>query len=291
MLFNLATGLLAILILPLLLRLVAWESEHLGLSGGATLLAAFHTTFVGIGVLLFLPFVTPYARLVERFIPDHRPALTRYLDKSLLQSPAVALEAVRRALIDTTVSALEGIAGALHPSESLRGQEAHQRDIVQAVEEIQMFLARIPSDNHAPAGAPSRIALLHVIDHLVRLQNRIAPPSTLRESLRDPQLRAALDLAKSLLQTALVGIRKNAPAGWEHSLEENSKRLAEVRRQGRIAVLDEGLRASPEHTLQILDALRWLDRVGYHTWRICLHLPASATSADETSKSDPHPDE
>lgn len=291
MLFNFATGLVAILLLPVLLRLVALESEHLGFSGGATSLAAFHTTFVALGVLLFLPFVTRFAQLVERLIPDRRPALARYLDKSLLQTPSVALEAVRRALNDTTVSALEGIAETLEHLAPLRDLEARQHDIVQAVEEIQLFLAHIPPDNHAPPGAPSRLALLHVIDHLVRLQNRIAPPSTVRDTLRDPQLRAALDLAKSLLHTALGGIQKTTPAGWEHSLEENSKRLAEVRRQGRVAALDEGLRDSPEHTLHLLDAFRWLDRVGYHTWRICIHLPASNSSPGQASKSDPHPDE
>lgn len=28
----------------------------------------------------------------------------------------------------------------------------------------------------------------------------------------------------------------------------------------------------PAKALEILDAMRWLDRVGYHTWRICNYL-------------------
>jgi hypothetical protein len=89
-----------------------------------------------------------------------------------------------------------------------------RQEIVQAIEEIQLFLARIPPDAHTPPGAPSRIALLHVIDHLIRLQSRIAPSSPVRSALREPQLQEALAIAKSLLQTALAGLREKAPAGW-----------------------------------------------------------------------------
>jgi phosphate:Na+ symporter len=290
-LFNLVSGFLAILLLPILLRVVAWESVHFGLNGGATSLAAFHTTFVGLGVLVFLPIVTPYSRFIERLIPDQRPALARYLDKSLLQTPSVALEAVRRALRDATLSAMDGILSTLDHLGNSHDSVTRQQEIVQAIEEIQLFLARIPPDAHTPPGAPSRIALLHVIDHLIRLQSRIAPSSPIRSALSEPQLQEALALAKSLLQTALAGLREKAPAGWEHSLEENSKRLAEVRRHGRATILDEGLRTSPEHTLQLLDAMRWIDRVGYHTWRICLHLPAGSASPQAPAQIEAHPDE
>lgn len=290
-LFNIATGILAIVLMPFLLRLVAWESAHLGFNGGATSLAAFHTTFVGLGVMVFLPLVTPYARLIERLIPDHRPALTRYLDKSLLQSPSVALEAVRRALRETSVAALKAISSALDSLENDRDSDAYRQEIPQAVEEIRTFLSSIPPDSHPTQSTPSRIALLHVIDHLIRLQNRIAPSPAIRSALREKPLHEPLLLLKSLLQTAVHGLNENAPAGWEHSVEENSKRLAEARRQGRVSILNDGPSTSPEHTLQLLDALRWIDRVGYHTWRICIHLPSSTSSALEIHKPDPHPDD
>ena len=52
-LFNAVAGLLAILLLPAFLWMIAWLGTHLGLDPGATSLAAFHTLFIAVGVVLF----------------------------------------------------------------------------------------------------------------------------------------------------------------------------------------------------------------------------------------------
>jgi phosphate:Na+ symporter len=289
--FNTASGVLAILLLPLLLQVVDWEGARLGLDGGATSLAAFHTTFTALGVAIFLPFARPYARLVERLVPDHRPALTRYLDKSLLQSPSIALEAVRRALRDTTLEAMRRLAADLERPIDFDDSEMKNRDLLEAIDDIQSFLARIPQDFTPRPHAPRRIELLHVIDHLVRLRSRVSPPSTVRAALQAPELREPLALAKSLLQSAIDGLSATAPDGWERTVENNSKTLAEARRQSRVAVLEKESRDSPEHALQLLDAMRWVDRVGYHAWRICVHLPAAESPAPNPAEHKPHPDD
>jgi phosphate:Na+ symporter len=175
-LFNLVTGILAILLLPVLLEVVRWESHQLDLNGGATALAAFHTTFIGLGVAVFLPLASPYAKWIEQLIPDHRPTLTRYLDKTLLQSPAVALEAVRRALRDTSLATMEAINGVVCDKKPEFDLEARRLEISQAITEIQRFLATIPQDSN-PRLTPSRVNMMHVIDHLIRLEGRITPPT------------------------------------------------------------------------------------------------------------------
>lgn len=291
-LFNLATGLLAILLLPALLQVVRWESLHLGLHGNATALAAFHTTFVALGVAVFLPLATPYARWIERLIPDHRPSLTRYLDKSLLQSPAVALEAVRRALRDTSVATFDAIDAVISERQTGTAQEARHLEISQAIGEIQRFLTSIPQDTN-PRLAPSRVGLMHVIDHLIRLKGRIKPSPAVCAALDKLPLREGLVLLRTILKSAIEGLQSSPPKGWEHRVCENSKRLAEVRRLGRVAVLDEssGARATPDEILQILDAMRWLDRVGYHAWRICVHLPPASDAPSEPVEPEPHPDD
>jgi phosphate:Na+ symporter len=286
-LFNLASGLLAILLMPVLLRVVGWESASLGLNGGATSLAAFHTTFVGLGVLLFLPFVDRYARLIEKWIPDRRPALTRYLDKSLLQTPAVALEAVRRAVRDTSLEALRKISQELESPSSGPVSEADTAALDQAVGEIQAFLASIPRDS---LPAPRHIDLLHAIDHLVRLRSRVSPASAVRTTLREPEISDSLALAKSLLQKTTDILSESSPASRLADVQDEANRLAEARRNGRVAVLEKTIRDSPEHTLRLLDAMRWLDRVGYHAWRLCVHLPADPRNT-EPAKHLPHPDD
>ncbi|HEY9170958.1 MAG TPA: hypothetical protein VI136_01595, partial [Verrucomicrobiae bacterium] len=46
------------------------------------------------------------------------------------------------------------------------------------------------------------------------------------------------------------------------------------RRSGRPLVLKRTAAAGgdPARALEVLDAMRWLDRVGYHAWRICNYL-------------------
>jgi len=291
-LFNLVTGLLAILLLPALLQVVHWESLQLGLHGNATALAAFHTTFVALGVAVFLPLATPYARWIERLIPDHRPSLTRYLDKSLLQSPSVALEAVRRALRDTSLATLEAIDAVIGEQQSGTAREARRVEISQAIGEIQRFLASIPQDTNSRHAA-ARVGLMHVIDHLIRLKGRIKPSTAVCAALDKPPLREGIDLLRTILNSAIEGLKSSAPKEWGDLVCENSKRLAEVRRLGRVAVLDEGggARATPDEILQILDAMRWLDRVGYHAWRICAHLPSASGPLLEPVEPEPHPDD
>lgn len=291
-LFNLVTGLLAILLLPALLQVVHWEGLQLGLHGNATALAAFHTTFVALGVAVFLPLATPYARWIERLIPDHRPSLTRYLDKSLLQSPSVALEAVRRALRDTSLATLEAIDAVVGGQQSGTAGEARRVEISQAIGEIQHFLASIPQDTNSRHAA-ARVGLMHVIDHLIRLKGRIKPSTAVCAALDKPPLREGIDLLRAILKSAIEGLKSSAPKEWENLVCENSKRLAEVRRLGRVAVLDEGggTRATPDEILQILDAMRWLDRVGYHAWRICAHLPSASGPLLQPVEPEPHPDD
>ena len=63
-------------------------------------IANVHTFFNIVNVFLFIPFTTQIARLVERMIPD-RPVspdavmMPKYLDRSVLSNPAIALEAAR----------------------------------------------------------------------------------------------------------------------------------------------------------------------------------------------------
>lgn len=106
--FNVAGVLVWIGFIPQLAELAVLISpaqEHLS---GAQRLAAeaprqianVHTFFNIVNVILFIPFTTQIARLVEWMIPDRpiRPdaaMLPKYLDRSILSTPSIALEAAR----------------------------------------------------------------------------------------------------------------------------------------------------------------------------------------------------
>lgn len=287
-LFNLATGLIALLLLPVFLRGLALAQTHFGLEPGATSLAAFHTAFIALGVVLFMPFVRPFSRFIERLLPDRGPTLTRHLDDSLLHAPSVALEATRRALTETARAHIDGIARALDgtPPAADAAQPAAALDAIRA------FFARIPPVGEGEPPSALRVSQLHAIDHLTRLGSRLEPPESVRKALTDPRLAASRDIARRLLATAATGLASNTPADWLDSVTRDAAELADIRRDGRPALLqrtaDGGV--DPADALAVLDAMRWLDRIGYHAWRASHHLasdPAAplsvATPADITA--------
>lgn len=96
-LFNVATGMVALLILPLLFLVVNIAGNLLAMEDNpAVTLALFHTVFNVLGVLLMWPITNRLAQFMEqRFVTleeiESRP---RYLDKTVAMSPMLALNAL-----------------------------------------------------------------------------------------------------------------------------------------------------------------------------------------------------
>jgi phosphate:Na+ symporter len=283
--FNLATGLIALALLPAFLRVLAWAQAHAGLDPGAMSLAAFHTLFIALGAAIFLPFARPYARAIEHLLPERGPVLTRHLDDTVLHAPAVALEATRRALRETAAVCFDALRALFaNPAKPRAREEEH---ILEAIEQIETFFARIPPSAGAEPYSRLRVHLMHAIDHLIRLRKRLAPSPAIRHMINAPQLAAAEARLCSLLEESAAGLRGGASSDWLARAERQAAELAEFRRKERDAILEStaGAAAPPARALELLDAIRWLDRIGYHTWRICHYL-----GRDDASDSAPASD-
>jgi len=100
-LFNVLTGVVALLLLPWLLGFLGFVRELLELdSSPAAKLALFHTAFNILGVLLIWPLadrLTTFLRARFRSAEEDE-AKPRYLDKTVLAVPALALDALDREL-------------------------------------------------------------------------------------------------------------------------------------------------------------------------------------------------
>ncbi|MBA4147846.1 MAG: Na/Pi cotransporter family protein [Verrucomicrobia bacterium] len=272
--FNLATGLIAILLLPLLLWSIRLGQEHLGLDAGATSLAAFHTLFIGMGVALFLPFVDRFSAWIIKLLPDKGPVLTQHLDDTLLSVPAVALEATRRALSETACEMFEILGDTLKTPPSF-ADEHRIGQVRQSLDDIQRFFAKIPSVNADVPLSQSRVAQMHAIDHLMRLKSRLRTSSSkVHHSPANEKLQPVMTLVRNILDLGQSGLRGNAAADWLAEVEKSATTLAEMRRDKRSEVLQQtaGGDWDPAVALEILDSIRWFDRVGYHSWRICNYL-------------------
>lgn len=97
--FNFGTGLVALLLLPLLIPLLmhlAADESGTGAGGTVAVLALFHTTFNVLGVVLFLPLTRPLVRWLESLFhtDEERQARPQHLDQTLLATPALARQAL-----------------------------------------------------------------------------------------------------------------------------------------------------------------------------------------------------
>lgn len=273
-LFNLATGGIAILLLPLLLWGIGLAQQHLGLDPGAMSLAAFHTLFIALGVAVFLPVVEHFARWIERLLPDKGPALTRHLDATLLQAPAVALEATRRALRDIAEETFAALRAALAGSPV---EETHRQRLHHALDQTQTFFSRIPPLAEDEPLSRARIHVMHTIDHLTRLQARLVPPAGMARMRAEASLKPAMEFCRAILESAPQALRA-CSTEMLLAIEQDARALTRLRKEGRLTILRQTVDGNwgPFEALEAMDAMRWLERVGNHTWRICHYLSEPA---------------
>jgi len=272
-LFNLVVGVLAIALLPVFLLIIELLGRHAGLDAGATSLAAFHTLFIGVGVVLFLPFVPQFARLVERLLPAQGEGVTQRLDASMLSLPAVALEASQRALEQITAKLL-GVYGDMLTGAATDTHEDRLSQVAQALNDTYGFTSRIVLPTGDVATSDQRIAQLHAIDHLLRFRTRLQDLAQARIDLTEPSYQWALENSQEILQLARQGLHERDLAAHLSHLELNAVTLTSLSRQVRHELLEESASGTENaaHALKRTDTFRWLERTGHHIWRICHYL-------------------
>ncbi|MCB1789103.1 MAG: Na/Pi cotransporter family protein [Gammaproteobacteria bacterium] len=100
LIFNVGTGLLALLFIKWFMAAVEHISQSLGIpDNDYTLkLAVFHSLFNLVGVMLFTPFIGTLVRLLGRLLKSAKPLrdVPRYLSDASLDFPEVAVTALRR---------------------------------------------------------------------------------------------------------------------------------------------------------------------------------------------------
>lgn len=283
-LFNTIAGVLAFFLIPLFLWVVAQSEARSVAISGTIWVAVFHTGFTVIAAAFVLPMADRFAGVVTRLIPDQGAPLTRYLDRSLLHVPEVAVEAVRRTLVDSINETLENLNRRLAP-EKVQAMRS-TLPVRNALGDARGFLSSIPPFQAKESDMDARLAVVHTLDHMDELMDELgkAPPAGLL--VGNPSVRAAKDVLIEAVQAAFAWAKEDGGEEAIDRLGNASKRLAELRREGREATLREtaygGL--SPAVADQRLDTVRWMDTVGYHLWRSVLHLHGASEKAATGAK-------
>lgn len=262
-LFNIATGTVALLLLGPLATLAHQGTLWLGVAGNDLLeLALFHTLFNLIGLLLFLPWHGRLAAWLEGFLPSTaepqvliaevqgagvavvQPAHARYLDESTLSSAEAAVQAVSMELQHLARLSLEVICHALYlPVQQLQSIHIDDRALQAA--------ARAAAGNALDAELLYQRYIKGVYGDLVSYMGR------LEVHLDEPRSQAWV--ASQLVALQLVDAVKDA----KH-LQKNLKRMLNDDEHPQVSAAYVDLR---RHLLWVLREVRSISQ---------LELPAEA---------------
>lgn len=270
-LFNLVTGLIAIVLLPVYLNLLLRAANYFHFTPGAVSLAAFHSLFILLGVALFTPFIEQFARLIERLLPERTDDLTPLLDDSLLGVPSLALEAAQRTIDDIAEEffILHGhlISQTGYPKLS---QLAPQ---IAALETLFDFITRVEIDSNNDKLNHIKVALLHAVDHLMRLAVRQQYFIEDNHTINQRGFAEAVTLGQEQLQIIEAGLATNTPEDWVAQIELKAQQLKTLSANTRASLLQRHSHHTSNRAMLIeTDNYRWLERNAHHIWRIGHYL-------------------
>jgi phosphate:Na+ symporter len=271
--FNVLTGMVAFALIPVLLRFEAALAGWPGAVEPTVLIAGFHSGFILVGVLMLVPFTARFARMIERVVPERGPPLTRHLDPTVLQLPAVAVETARRTVVEIAAVLVGVLQAAVQQPIRARVDVEAIAAADDALDAVRRFLGGVRAGGETTAHHERQLSVLHAVDHMERLVERLRShtPRQLVDdaAFRELCMRAATDLER--VRRWLDQPSEDAPVAL---VEAISGEAAERRRTDRARSLELAARGEldADVALRRLEAMRWLDSSLYHVWRALHHL-------------------
>jgi phosphate:Na+ symporter len=286
-LFKLVAALIALAVFPLTMPLM---QRWLGAVDGLTLLAAYHTAYNVVGVVVLLPAVDWFTRFVEQLLPSKGPALTPSLDPAALVNPVVAVETARRAVANVMKALCVSIVASL-AGES--GKDGGAPQTAATLKEAREYLSELKEPSGSEEESQRLTHTLHALEHTSRLAELIGngdplvPASGGADDMRAAEfckgaMRWAQMIAGSIMAESALSPHAQ-PIGWEASpeaeaalaeLESIAGALRSLQRQHRAATLVAVApgKLSAEEAFARVDAVRRLDGMTHHAWRAATHL-------------------
>ena len=289
-LFKMIAAVIALALFPIVTPLLVRASNAID---GVTLLAAYHTAYNVVGVLVLLPLVDPFTRLVERILPERGSPLTRCLDPSALATPIVAVEAVRR----TIARALLAVCGAVEAA--LVAENGGDRvmaknaipvpEAIDALRQAQVFLSDVAGPPDTDEDQQRLTSTLHALDHASRLAETggaigIGSMGGGPDDARAGELCAdAMHIATSVAdEVALPSSVDLSPSGAkplpaDEALAQLKRcaaeltKLQQTHRSATLGAVASGA-LSADAAIMRVDTLRSLQALARHAWRSTVHL-------------------
>jgi phosphate:Na+ symporter len=283
-LFNVITAAVAFALLSPFVWLVATVGHWLEPQPGVLTIAAFHTAFNVLGIALFLPWLGGFSRLVARLVPERGSALTRHLDRAVAAVPSAAIEAARRCVMDIAARVIAAANVRLRGDRGATAAEQALDESQLALVEVRRFLGQMNADADS---SPSRreydihLATLHAVDHLDSLIKSLQQRDKVRLVATLSRTAPFMQQLVSELSPLRAWLDGEPVPQVADRMAAVSRDIAEHRRTLRADLLQRTARSElqPDDALHQIEALQWIDRVGYHVWRTAHHLEQATTLA------------
>lgn len=294
-LFNLITGAVAIITLPLWL----WSIHHLGqiMEGSAdiaTLLALFHTLFNILGVLLMWPFTEKMVHFLQgRFkAAEEEESNPRYLDATLVSAPELAQHALHKEVSRIAALARRVAEDAISTEASTSRRLRHDREVmIRLTEAVGKFSARMRQEHLPEALAnvlPSALGASRYFIDVADLAQWIDLAQAVSMPPLPPELEEELARFKSQAVTLLESTGSNdgkpdielcdkATADLHSSYNGLKSKLLRAGTAGDLPV---------RHVVELIELMKMIDRMGKQMTKGCSELAAFA-GASITPESNP----
>jgi phosphate:Na+ symporter len=278
---RLAGVIIGLLLLPWLPEWMHWLAED-----DSRLVANFHTIFNIALALLFLPVLTPFAGLLERWLPKRvdpsDPARPLYLDESARNVPGVALgNAAREALRMSDILQTLLVYSRASFKRDIRHRMAQVRQLDQSIDKLEAaitkYLAMLDNDNMTSVDAQRLDMILaflsnvgHAADityhglfsHISRLRKE---GLTLSSTQRDQLDRIMEQLITNQRQTAALLITEDLHQARELAVEKARFRKLEAQEaEAQLEKIKSGKIDAAEIGAVYLDILRDLKGINSH---------------------------
>lgn len=284
--FNITVAIIAFVTLPLILSFIEWLEKMIKFDVAISL-ALFSTLIYVLGIIVIVPFLPLYIKMINKMVPEKGDKLTKYLDASVATVPAVAIEAVRRTLIRIS-KAICSVGTELFNQKNLTPLMKNQLlEAEAALNETRQFLTQVGSQSLSTKENEytMQIALIHTIDHLDRLMKALCESDYLDQLHKDHILALSNEMEELFLEV-FEQQSYDRQKILLLKVKTNSLAIAEIRRTSRKEIIEKTVLhpADIDTTIQKVHTLHWIDRIAYHLWRSLHHLDKCQSSTKEESE-------
>lgn len=277
-LFNLVTGAVGVLLL------LVFQSYINGLKqyslDPVLLLALFHTLFNVMGVIIMWPLTYPMVRILEHYFQPQQDDLSqpRFLDKNILTTPGLALEAMVQEMGRISwISHEMALAALSEEGPNPPKLEAEYSGVQQLVARITAFNQQIARQNLDTAIADTLPASLRVSGYLsevARLAVKLSDYQSALQAIEDDSLQRQVYQFKQLVGALLQATRIDSSQATDSAPARQLLTQLELSyQQLKSAILSSASAGHlpPESCVALLDAVSHLRRLAQQAEKSSTH--------------------